>query len=193
MNILAIQGSPRRNGNTDVLLDRALDVLREAEQAEVEKTYGRDLDVSGCVECFACQKVKDAPGCSIKDDMVGLYDKMLAADLIVFASPVFCWGFTAQLKAILDRLYATFKFNEDPYVSMLEGKKVALIVTAGGGRDDGAGACGECYEKLFAFARAQDCGVLAATSLKQPDDTQGDEGLMKRVDAFAADLAKQLG
>lgn len=193
MKVLAIQGSPRKNGNTDVVLDRVLNALHDTEQADVEKLYARSLDVSGCIECFACQKVRDVPGCSIKDNMVEVYDKMLSADLIVIASPVFCWGFTAQLKAILDRLYATFKFDEDPYVSMLDGKRVALIVTAGGGRDDGASACEECYQKLFAFARAQDCGALIVPSLTEPSDTRSDEALMKRADAFAADLAKQLG
>ena len=135
MDILAIQGSPRKNGNTDIVLDWTLDALRDTTQAHVEKVYVRDLDIGGCIECFACQKVVDKPGCSVKDDMIELYDKILAADLVVYASPVFCWGMTAQIKAVFDRLYATFKFNQEPYVSMLKGKRGALIVTAGGTRD----------------------------------------------------------
>lgn len=192
MKILALQGSPRKNGNTDILLDRVLDSLREAKGAEVEKLYARDLDVGGCIECFACQKVMDRPGCALRDDMIELYDKILDADLTIYATPVFCWGPTAQLKAILDRLYATFKFNEDPYITLLEGKRVALIVTAGGDAEDGANVCEECCQKLFSFARASDCGVFIAPLLKQPDDTRADDDLMARVDSFADELAKAL-
>ena len=96
------------------------------------------------------------------------------------------------MKAILDRLYATFKFDEDPYISLLEGKRVALIVTAGGDVDDGANVCEECYQQLFNFAHAIDCGVFIAPLLKQPSDTAADDDLLARVDSFADDLAKAL-
>ena len=192
MKILAIQGSPRKNGNTDILLDRVLDTLREKTSAEVEKLYAADLDVAGCAECFACQKVLDKVGCAIQDDMTALYDKMLAADLILFASPVFCWGLTAQLKAVFDRLYATFKFSQDPYVSLLRDKRTALIVTAGGGKDEGADICEECYKKLFEFAGGDDCGALIAPSLKGPTETKADEKLLAQAVTFAKDLAKRL-
>ena len=189
MKVLAIQGSPRKNGNTDILLDRVLARLREAHGADAEKLYAAKLDVGGCIECFSCQIVTGEPGCAVKDDMGQVYEKMLAADLLVFASPVFCWGMTAQIKAVFDRLYATFKFNEEPYVSLLEGKRAALIVTAGGEEDDGAAICREGYQKLMGFARAQDCGALLAPMLKEPSDTEADGAVLARADAFADDVA----
>ncbi len=189
MNLLAIQGSPRKNGNTDIVLDRVLARLRDRHAAQVDKVYAHDLDIGGCNECFACQKVLDAPACAVQDDMQGLYDKMLAADLIVFASPVFCWGVTAQLKAIWDRLYATLKFEQDPYTSLLAGKAAAMIVTAGGDVDDGATAAEEGFTKLFEFARGKIAGTLLAPSLKQPEDTASDAKLLAGADAFADDVA----
>lgn len=190
MKVLAIQGSPRKNGNTDIVLDRFLDRLREAHEADMEKLRAPRLDIGGCIECFACQKTLDAPACAVKDDMTEVYDKMLDVDLIVFASPVFCWGLTAQIKAVFDRLYATFKFTENPCVSLLEGKCTALIVTAGGDKQAGATACQEAYDRLFEFARAKDCGTFLAPLLKEPADTAGDRDLLARAAAFADEVAE---
>ena len=190
MKVLAIQGSPRKKGNTDLVLDWVLKAVRQKGHRSLGKLYAADLDVAGCGECFACQRHEEEPGCSIKDDMGIVYKKMLAADLIVLATPVFCWGPTAQLKAILDRLYATFKFGEDPYVSLLEGKSAALVVTAGGGEDDGADCCEEMYRELFKFARAKDRGVFIAPNLSVPAATRTDTKLMKKAEAFGARIAK---
>ena len=57
---------------------------------KTEIVYLQDKKISGCTECFACQKVEDRPGCAIKDDMRELYPKMLDADCILLATPVFC-------------------------------------------------------------------------------------------------------
>jgi len=189
MKVLAIQGSPRKKGNTDLVLDWVLKAVRQKGHRSLGKLYAADLEVCGCRECFACQKHEGEPGCGIKDDMEIVYKKMLAADLIVLATPVFCWGPTAQLKAILDRLYATFKFGEDPYISLLEGKKAALVVTAGGSEDDGANCCEEMYRSLFAFARAKDRGVFIAPNLGVPSATKKDTKLMKKAEAFGARIA----
>jgi len=192
MKVLAVQGSPRKNGNTDILLDRVLAVLAEQKAADVDKVYARDLDMQGCIECLSCQKAEDEPGCSLKDDMTAIYDKILEADLVILASPVFCWGFTAQIKAVLDRLYATFKFSQDPYVCLMEGQRFALIVTAGGDANDGADVCAGGYASLIKFSRAVDCGTFLAPLLKEPSDTQADAALLAKADAFASDLAGQL-
>jgi len=188
MKVLAIQGSPRKNGNTDILLDQVLAVLRKRGHRSLGKIYAARLKISGCTECFRCQKVEDKPGCAIKDDMQPIYDKMLKADMIILATPVFCWGPTAQLKAILDRLFATFKFTKDPFTCLLKGKRMALIVTAGGTREDGADQCKEMYRSLMRFAGAKDVGVFIAPQLTEPAATKKDRRLLKR----AADFAKRL-
>jgi multimeric flavodoxin WrbA len=102
MKVLGIMGSPRRQGNTDILLDKALEGAVEA-GAEVEKVLVSKLKISPCLEIYAC--LKDG-NCSIKDDMQLLYKKLLEADHIIFASPVFFYGITSQAKAIVDRCQA---------------------------------------------------------------------------------------
>jgi len=102
VKVLGIMGSPRRQGNTDILLDKALEGAVEA-GAEVEKVLVSKLKISPCLEIYAC--LKDGK-CSIKDDMQLLYKKLLEADHIIFASPVFFYGITSQAKAIIDRCQA---------------------------------------------------------------------------------------
>ncbi len=102
MKVLGIMGSPRRQSNTEILLDKALEGAREA-GAQVEKVLISKLRISPCLEIYACRKDGN---CAIKDDMQLLYEKLLEADHVVFASPMFFYGVTSQAKAIIDRCQA---------------------------------------------------------------------------------------
>ncbi len=102
MKVLGIMGSPRRGSNTDFLLDRALEGATQA-GAEVEKVLISKLKITPCLEIYAC--LKDG-NCSIKDDMRELYDRLVEADHVILASPIFFYGITAQAKALVDRSQA---------------------------------------------------------------------------------------
>jgi multimeric flavodoxin WrbA len=102
MKILGIWGSPRVGGNTDVLLEALLHGAREG-GGEVEKVELRRLKISPCLEIYKCLETGECP---IKDDMRDLYPKLLAADVVVLASPIFFYGLTAQAKAMIDRTQA---------------------------------------------------------------------------------------
>ena len=99
MKLLAIMGSPRRGGNTDLLLDEFLRGFRDG-GGETEKVCVGDLRVSPCLELMECEKTGDCP---IEDDMGTLAGKIYSADSIVVASPIFFYGLPAQLKAVIDR------------------------------------------------------------------------------------------
>ncbi|MBN2185932.1 MAG: flavodoxin family protein [Dehalococcoidia bacterium] len=102
MKVLGIMGSPRKQGNTEILLDNALAGAKEA-GAELEKVVVSQLRISPCREIYAC--LKDG-NCAIKDDMQWLYEKLLETDHIIFASPIFFYSVTSQAKAIVDRCQA---------------------------------------------------------------------------------------
>jgi multimeric flavodoxin WrbA len=102
VKILGVMGSPRIKGNTDLLLDEALKGAR-SEGAEVEKIIVDKLKIAPCREYYGC--LKDG-NCVIRDDMDEIYPKLLAADGIIIASPMFFYGLTAQLKALIDRCQA---------------------------------------------------------------------------------------
>lgn len=102
MKVLGIMGSPRRQSNTEILLDAALAGAKER-GAEVEKLAVSELKISPCLEIYVCLKNGN---CAIKDDMQWLYQELLKADHIIFASPIFFYGITSQAKAVVDRCQA---------------------------------------------------------------------------------------
>lgn len=102
MKVLGIYGSPRRGGNTDVLLDECLKEARSA-GAEVHSIVCCDLTIAGCIECGGCD---DTGECVIEDDMHEIYPKLQSANAIVLASPIFFYGITSQAKALIDRCQA---------------------------------------------------------------------------------------
>ena len=102
MKLLGIYGSPRNGGNSDQLLDKALEGARLA-GAEISTLYVRDLKISGCLECGGCDKTGK---CVVDDDMQSVYPLLQRADVIILASPIFFYGITAQAKALIDRTQA---------------------------------------------------------------------------------------
>jgi multimeric flavodoxin WrbA len=102
VKVLGIYGSPRKRGNTDQLLDKALEGAHAA-GAQTSRVYARDLTMSGCVECGGCDRTGV---CVLKDDMQSVYPLMEEADAIILACPIFFYGLTAQAKALVDRSQA---------------------------------------------------------------------------------------
>ena len=102
MKVLGIMGSPRIKGNTDLLLDEALRGAQSRE-AEVEKLVVDKLNIAPCREYYRC--LKDG-NCAIRDDMDDIYPKLLDADRVIVASPIFFYGLTSQVKALIDRSQA---------------------------------------------------------------------------------------
>jgi multimeric flavodoxin WrbA len=102
MRVLGIMGSPRIKGNTDLLLDEALKGA-QSQGAEVEKIIVDKLKISPCREFYGCLRNGN---CVIRDDMDGVYPKLLHADVVIVASPMFFYGLTSQLKALIDRCQA---------------------------------------------------------------------------------------
>jgi multimeric flavodoxin WrbA len=102
MKVLGLFGSPRKGGNTEVLLEEALKGA-EKEGAEVERLRLADFNIIPCRECLACYREGK---CIILDDMQKIYPKLLEADIIILASPIFFYGVTAWAKALVDRCQA---------------------------------------------------------------------------------------
>jgi multimeric flavodoxin WrbA len=97
--IVAIYGSPRRKGNTTLLLDQAVQGA-EAAGATVEKIVLRDLKISPCLEIYGC---KETGRCSIQDDFQKVYDQLQQCQGLMLASPIFFYTVSAQTKILMDR------------------------------------------------------------------------------------------
>lgn len=103
MKILAILGSPRKNGNSEVLAQTVAEKIAEIREAEIEYLRTQKLDISGCIGCNGCEKTGM---CVIKDDMTDVYEKVDQADIILLATPIYFYGPSSQIKAVIDRFQA---------------------------------------------------------------------------------------
>ena len=105
MLLLAIYGSPRKNGNTDLMTDSFIEGAMSAAKMDVERIYVRDLGFSGCLACGHCDK---HGVCVQKDDMQKVYPLLEKAERIVVASPIYFYGVSGQAKLFIDRSQALF-------------------------------------------------------------------------------------
>jgi multimeric flavodoxin WrbA len=138
MRVLGIMGSPRIKGNTDLLLDEALKGA-QSQGAEVEKIIVDELKIAPCREYYGC--LKDG-NCVIRDDMADIYPKLLEADVIIVASPMFFYGLTSQVKALIDRCQALWArkyiLKQSPPDSARKGAFIGVGATKGKRLFDGA-------------------------------------------------------
>jgi len=190
MRILALQGSPRVKGNTQTVLDLVLRSAREAGARVETVLLGKLKDISGCLECYGCQTEPTEPGCHVQDDLLPVLGKAMKADLIVWATPVFCWSPAWPLKLAMDRFFCTFKFGEGgTYTSLLKGRKMAAVVTSGGGEEDGADLVTETFRRMAKFSQAKWLGAFVVPHAANPAAIRGDQALAKRAAAFGRKLA----
>ncbi len=130
MKILAIYGSPRREGNTSLLLLQAVAGARQA-GAEVEEVVLRDLRMSPCLELYGCKK---DGRCIIRDDFQRLYDQLLACQALMLASPIFFYTVSAHTKILMDRCQSLwvkkYWIDQVPF-GQGEIKRKGLFISAG--------------------------------------------------------------
>lgn len=122
MKIVIINGSPRK-GNTVAAIDAFIEGASGAN--EIEVICADKLDISPCKGCGACGCTK---GCVAKDDTNPTIDKIAAADMVVYASPVYWWGITAQAKLVMDKCYCRG--------ALMKGKKMGAIIVGGASLED---------------------------------------------------------
>lgn len=159
MRAMTILGSPRRQGNTAKVLAWVEETLRAAGH-EVDSVNILDHQVRGCRECLSCME-KRTELCSIADDGNSLFRRMVAADLVLVAAPVFCWGFPAQLKSLIDRLCCMMDSDgRRTGVPRLYDKPMALLLTSGGEEADNADLVIRGFEHVVEFLQARMVGYL---------------------------------
>lgn len=178
-NILILTGSPRKKGNSNMLADAFMKGAQEKGHT-VNKIEVAKLNIGGCTACDMCW-TKDG-ACVQRDDMAEIEPLLESADTLVLVSPLYFFGISAQLKAVIDRFYA---YCEDSCKKPLNIKETALIM------------CGECDEERFYsgaidtyrhtadYMEWKDRGILIATSVKAKGDVlQGD--WLAKAQAFGA-------
>ncbi len=146
MKVLGIVCSPRRGGNTEILVGEALASAKDL-GAEVELVTIAGKNIAPCDGCESCRTTKK---CRLSDDMQGIYSKLLEADGIVFGTPVYFWGVTAQAKALIDRTYAFLEGRK------LRNKVAGAMVIA---RRSGATHAFSAFHNFFNIHRMTSAGA----------------------------------
>jgi len=130
MEVLALQGSPRLSGNTQTLLNAFLGGLPS--EAQIHRYNVSKLNVHPCTSCYAC---KNLGRCVISDDMKLLYPALAKHPLVIIATPIYFYGFSAQLKAVVDRCQ-TFWNNPQ---TRIDSRTSVLLLTGGAADKSRAG------------------------------------------------------
>ena len=198
MKVLILAESPRKKGNTNALVSAFCEVL-DKNTYDVVNLY--DLQIEPCLACRYCQRDWEQPNCERQDDLIKeLFGKILQADLIVLATPVYAWFCTAPAKALLDRcVYALNKYYGVPEddakaerrrgPSIWAGKRMALITTCGYPPEKGADLLEEGIRRYCKHSGLEYAGMLCERHMGY-DVPFMDEEKEERAKAFARELLK---
>jgi len=169
MNIVVLSGSPRKGGNTDLLVEAF--VKGASEKHNVEVVLVRDHHINPYIGCDSCFK-RENNSCFQNDNMQLIYEKLLHADMLVVASPVYFYGISSQLKAVIDRCH-------NPIRDKFAIKQMALILV-------GAAILPELFDSILTqyklclnFFGLEDTGQILIRGCKDKGDVTNTETLQQ--------------
>lgn len=184
MKVIGFVGSPRKNGNTDFMVQQILKGAAE-EGAETKIFYLNELNIKGCQSCNYC---KEKGKCRQQDDMTPLYDEIASADGIVIGSPVYMGYMSGQAKLFIDRWYAFF---QNPVSSLEQGKKIALVFCQMNPDETSYNttftSLGQMLSSLFGLELK---GILVAGGMKDAETAQKNNELRQKALTLGKQLAR---
>jgi multimeric flavodoxin WrbA len=136
------------------------------------------------VGCAACKEDSEDIACIQKDDGIDVLGKIVGSELVVFASPLYFWGFTAQIKAVIDRTYSLYtNYHMPDHASLIAGQRQALLVTGAGPYENNAEGVFDAFRRMQNPHRAVNAGELFIGACTSPDKL--DESVQKQSIEFA--------
>ncbi|MCB2194527.1 MAG: flavodoxin family protein [Bacteroidetes bacterium] len=174
--LLVLNGSPRKKGNTSVLSEYLLNQL--SSNYKTEQIFLYDYSINPCMDCRACKI--DELECILEDGMSEIYKKIDQADVLIFGSPIYWFGPTAQTKMLIDRFRPYFSNKK------LEKKKAAIVLPAGTGSAD-CDLTTEMFKRVFDALDVDFMGVITSKSY-DVGDAYNDKKAMKNVELLAQKL-----
>lgn len=174
LNALALSGSPRKNGNTNYLINQILETL----DYEPSLVYLHNKDIKPCSDCRGCKK--EPFDCIVKDEMPEIYSKLESSDVLIFGTPIYWFTPSAQMKLLIDRLrpyYGNKKLN---------GKKAVVVTVAGVGPKD-CDLTEEMFKKTFAALGIEFIGIIKAKAF-DIDEVKNDKEAFARLNDICEKL-----
>ena len=185
MRIIVIAGSPRSKGNTARVISMFEDIVKE--NHEVETIRMTKHKVGGCLGCCKCQENREQPGCVQDDDASTIFAKLMEADAIVYATPLYCWSFTSQMKPLIDRHFCLVTGYGTPnHASLIGDKAAALLVTCAGPIEGNCDAIQGIFNGICGYGKLVSKGNYILPFCSTPDEIGADG------EALAGDLAKAI-
>ena len=159
-SVLIVKGSPRKSGNSAVLADQVAAGAKAA-GAQVESFYLHGMRIQPCDACDFCQGAAEMD-CVINDDMQILYPKVREVHAIVYASPIYWFTISAQMKLFMDRCYALGGGTDYVNEHVLAGKRIGIVLTYGGDDpfDSGAVNAIRTFQDVFNYIPAEIVGMV---------------------------------
>lgn len=179
MNILILSGSSRNNGNTDLLVEAFAKGASEKHHVEVVSVH--DYTVHPCMGCNACFS-SEGNACVQKDDMPVIYSKLANADMLVIASPVYFYGLSAQLKALIDRCH-------NPIRDTFHIRKAALLLVGAASLPELFDSILTQYQLCLNFFHIEDAGHVLVRGAKEKGSVRGTKA-MEEAEALGRAIAQ---
>lgn len=162
--ILILSSSPKKDGNTATLVDWFCQGARaQGAQCEVVETAFLKYKSLGCTSCRACQKLEQY-GCVVPDDGQVVLRKMIDADALVMATPLYFFGPSAQLKIIFDRMFSLYKWDNDAGTMKTPLKGKTCVVLASAFEDIGLEALTKPFELTAEYTGMHFASLLIANA-----------------------------
>lgn len=166
-NVLVLSASPRKGGNSEMLCDEFILGVKEAGN-EVEKVFLRDKKINYCIACEAC--IKNGGNCVQKDDMAEILEKMIEADVIVMATPVYYYAMNGQMKTLIDRTVARNK--------EIKNKEFYFILAAADPRNEEMESTLEGFRGFTrCLSEAKEKGIIYGTGAWGKGEIEGKEAM----------------
>jgi multimeric flavodoxin WrbA len=180
--VFGIMGSPRKKGNSHVLLEKILEGARTG-GAGTELVLLGDIEIGECDGCHACWKGKECPR---MDDMNDLYANIADSDVLIFVTPVYWYGPTALMKAFLDRFVY---FNCPENRGKIKGKKCVLAVVFEEESGEAAGPLVDMFEKSFEYLEVDLVDTILVPGVTERGEVAQKQDVMDRAFELGKGLA----
>ena len=186
MQITTLLGSAKKKGNTATVLSWVEEELKSLGH-DVERIYLNNKSIKGCLGCAKCREYPDEIACVQKDDAIEIMEQMISSDVALYASPIYFWGFSAQIKALIDRGYSLVtNYHKPGHTSLLKGKRIGMLVTGADAYEDNAEGMFTTFDRIVDFLLAKKSGVLYVGECSVPAE------LSEEIKDEALELARSL-
>ena len=186
MQITTLLGSARKKGNTATVLGWVEEGLKSLGH-DVERIYLNNKSINGCLGCAKCRENPDEIACVQKDDAIAIMEKMISSEAVLYASPMYFWGFSSQIKTLIDRGYSLVtNYHKPGHTSLMEGKRIGLLVTGADAYEDNAEGMFTAFDRMVDFLLARKSGELYVGDCSVPAE------LPKEVKNKAIELSRSM-